>query len=57
MNESLEGQSLTTLNFEVTKESGPTDPSAQRTFRLVMSTTNASPATEITIALRVPTFR
>ena len=28
MNESLEGQSLTTLNFEVTKESGPTDPSA-----------------------------
>ena len=35
MNESLEGQSLTTLNFEVTKESGPTDPSANP-FKLVV---------------------
>ena len=35
MNESIEGQSLTTLNFEVTQEAGPTDPGANP-FKLVV---------------------
>lgn len=35
MNESIEGQSLTTLNFEVTKEAALTDPGANP-FKLVV---------------------